>query len=288
MLCICFNTCAISAIARPQSSNFGVGFCKILRNFELISLFFVTIIFGILCGVSIAFLTWYLQALGAPDTLIGTSSIMFCLFELPTLYFAGSIMTKLGMVNTMYLTFIIYAIRYLGYALMTNPWLIYAIEPLHGATSALMFTVTTAYAVSRAPPGLTATATGLVYGSQLLGKCNCANLAIITLITLLHCFHQKLFNISGRGIGSVSGGIVYDKYGPAILFFSCCALSGLGIVLLACFRLISKICSNETGGSQENLTSESSQTEDIAERSSLLQNDYDYGAISSNISIQNS
>ena len=52
---------------------------------------------------------------------------------------------------------------------MTNPWLIYAIEPLHGATSALMFTVTTAYVVSKAPVSLTATATGLVYGSQLLG-----------------------------------------------------------------------------------------------------------------------
>ena len=73
------------------------------------------------------------------------------------------------MVNTMYLTFAIYAIRYMGYGFMKNPWLIYAIELLHGATSALMFTVTTAFAVSRAPSGLTATATGLVYGSQLLG-----------------------------------------------------------------------------------------------------------------------
>ena len=169
MLCVCFNTCAISAIARPQNSEFGAGLFKILKNFELLSLFIVTIIFGILCGVSVAFLTWYLQSLGAPNTLIGTSSIMFCLFELPTLFFAGTIMTRLGMVNTMYLTFAIYAIRYLGYGFMKNPWLIYAIEPLHGATSALMFTVTTAFAVSRAPSGLTATATGLVYGSQLLG-----------------------------------------------------------------------------------------------------------------------
>ena len=143
-----------------RTLNLELDCSKILKNFELLSLFIVTITFGILCGVSVAFLTWYLQSLGAPNTLIGTSSIMFCLFELPTLFFAGTIMTRLGLVNTMYLTFAIYAIRYLGYGFMKNPWLIYAIEPLHGATSALMFTVTTAFAVSKAPSGLTATATG--------------------------------------------------------------------------------------------------------------------------------
>ncbi len=168
--CVSVNTCAISANGQTQDSNFGAGFCDILRNCELLSLFVITVIYGILTGVSIAFLTWYLESLGALHTLIGTSSIMFCLLELPTLYYAGKIMDALGMVNTMYLTFVIYVLRYAGYGLMTNPWYIYAIEPLHGATSALMFTVTTAYAVSKAPASLTATATGLTYGSQLLGQ----------------------------------------------------------------------------------------------------------------------
>ena len=170
MTCVCFNTCAISpSTSSQESSNFLKGIWEILKNLELVALFVTTVIYGILTGVSIAFLTWYLESLGALHTVIGTSTIMFCVFELPTLYKAGAIMDKLGMVNTMYLTYVIYALRFVGYGAMNTPWLIYAIEPLHGATSALMFTVTTAYAVSKSPSGFTATATGLTYGSQLLG-----------------------------------------------------------------------------------------------------------------------
>ncbi len=175
MLCICFNTCTISTTtvegaADSDTSGFGQGLCRIISNFELVVHFFITILYGILCGVSIAFLTWYLHSIGASHTVIGTSSIVFCVIELPVLYYAGNIMEKLGMINTMYLTFLIYIVRYIGYSFMKVAWLVYVIEPLHGATSALMFTVTSAYAVSKSPPALTATATGLTFGSQLLGN----------------------------------------------------------------------------------------------------------------------
>ncbi len=175
MLCICFNTCTISTThpgqtAESDNSSFGLGLCRIITNFELLVHFFITILYGILCGVSIAFLTWYLHSIGASHTVIGTSCIAFCVIELPVLYFAGKIMDKLGMINTMYLTFLIYIARYMGYSFMKVAWLVYVIEPLHGATSALMFTVTSAYAVSKIPESLTATATGLTFGSQLLGN----------------------------------------------------------------------------------------------------------------------
>ncbi len=54
------------------------------------------------------------------------------------------------------------------------------------------------------------------------------------------------------------GGVVYDTYGPQVLFWSCAVLSGVGMAILATSRLIVIACMRseaaEPAGSTEDLT----------------------------------
>ena len=88
---------------------------------------------------------------------------------------------------------------------------------------------------------------------------------------------------------------MYDTYGPETLFFSCCVLSGLGVFLLALFRLITRTRSSSESAqlhvneSQDKLSPEADQENDgISERRPILRTDCDYGTTPLNTSIQNS
>ncbi len=59
--------------------------------------------------------------------------------------------------------------RYTCYSFVYDPWTVLLIEPLHGVTWALMFTVIQSYAASLCPPHLTATGPGIVYAFHLAG-----------------------------------------------------------------------------------------------------------------------
>ena len=86
---------------------------------------------------------------------------------------------------------------------------------------------------------------------------------------------------------------MYDTYGPETLFFSCCVLSGLGVGLLASFRLITRTRSSSESAqlneSQDKLLPETDQEDDeISERRPILRTDCDYGTTPLNTSIQSS
>ncbi len=59
--------------------------------------------------------------------------------------------------------------RYIGYSYIYMPWWVLVLEPLHGVTWALMFTVVQSYAASLSPPHLTATGPGIAFATNLAG-----------------------------------------------------------------------------------------------------------------------
>ena len=97
------------------------------------------------------------------------------------------------------------AIMLFTFAWMRSPWLGIAIHLLHGLSFSGMWMAGVAYANRLAPPGLGATAQGLF---------------------------NAIFNGLGFFGGSFFGGLLYDRYGGANLFF----WSGiLALVALALF-----------------------------------------------------
>ncbi len=75
-------------------------------------------------------------------------------------------------------------------------------------------------------------------------------------------YHSIL--LTGRGLGSVIGGVVYDSYGPQLLFWGCAVLSGVGMAILAISRLIVITCIRSDAG-QVDITEDSGDPKDPAE-----------------------
>ncbi|CAM9636771.1 unnamed protein product [Choristocarpus tenellus] len=83
--------------------------------------------------------------------------------ELPCFYFSDLLIEKAGFRGTMTLTEVAYIVRFAYYSQLRDPWMVLPIEPLHGLTFALMWSVTVQYSDHIAPSHLKATMQGLSF-----------------------------------------------------------------------------------------------------------------------------
>ncbi|XP_034947603.1 major facilitator superfamily domain-containing protein 6 [Chelonus insularis] len=166
---------------------------------------------GMCTGVVWNFLFWYTEELVTADqkdwlkTLQGLMTGVQCfLGELPFNFISGQILKKLGHLNVMSLVLIIYAIRFMAYSLIKNPWLFLGVEILHGPTLGLSWPTMVAYGDKIAPSGTRATMQGLV---------------------------GAVFEGIGVSTGSIICGYLIDTYGGEATFrtFSIGALVWLSI-----------------------------------------------------------
>ena len=80
------------------------------------------------------------------------------------MFASGVIIKHVGAVPCLYMAMLAVALRFLGYSLLSNPWVVLVIEPLHGVTFGIMWAAASTYAAMIAPPGMSATIQGLVSG----------------------------------------------------------------------------------------------------------------------------
>ena len=137
---------------------------QLVKNFEIVGFLVVMFIFGSYFGVNESFLFWHLQELGAPQTLLGISLATTCIIEVPMLAVSGYIINRIGHVTCIYLCFVAYVVRFLGYSFLGNPWFCILVDLTHGLTFALMWSAATQYASIITPPGMSATLQGLLSG----------------------------------------------------------------------------------------------------------------------------
>ncbi|GBP83978.1 Major facilitator superfamily domain-containing protein 6-B [Eumeta japonica] len=101
---------------------------------------------GTAWGYIESFLFWLLQDLGASRSLMGITITVGGVAGLPLLVLSGPIISRLGHANVIFIGFVFYAIRLLGYSLIYNPWLCLIFEALESVTSSLSFTAAVTYA----------------------------------------------------------------------------------------------------------------------------------------------
>ncbi|XP_008556141.1 major facilitator superfamily domain-containing protein 6 [Microplitis demolitor] len=164
---------------------------------------------GICTGVVWNFLFWHTEDLADNKdwlkTLQGLIIGVQCfLGELPFNFISARILKKFGHINVMSLVLIIYAMRFMAYSLITNPWMYLVVEILHGPTLGLCRPTMIAYGDKIAPSGTRATMQGLV---------------------------GAIFEGIGVSMGSLICGSLMDDYGGMMTFriFSVGALSWLSI-----------------------------------------------------------
>ncbi|KAF8764745.1 Pre-mRNA-processing factor 40 like protein [Argiope bruennichi] len=119
--------------------------------------------------------------------LLGVTQAVQCfLGEIPCMFFSGWMIDKMGHFNIMTASLLSYAIRFLWYSLLQNPWFVLPVECLHGITYGVYYTAVASYAKKSAKPGTEATTQSLLFTT-----------------------HEGI----GAGIGCVLAGIGFDTLG---------------------------------------------------------------------------
>lgn len=101
---------------------------------------------GTAWGYIESFLFWLLQDLGGSKSLMGLTITVGGIVGIPLLVLSGPIIKKLGHANVIFIGFVFYAIRLLGYSLIYNPWLCLIFEAMESITFSLSFTAAVTYA----------------------------------------------------------------------------------------------------------------------------------------------
>ncbi|KAJ3666481.1 hypothetical protein Zmor_001922 [Zophobas morio] len=171
----------------------------LLTNVHVVTFITFTVLAGMLDGLIIYFLFWYLE-----DLAIETGTTQVKLIEGLTLaaetigaealffLISGKILQRLGHVHTFTMCFMSYALRLALISAAPSPWWFLPIEFfMQGPTFALTYTAIVAYANELAPPGMSATMQGIASG---------------------------MGDGAGYAVGSVVGGLFYRYLGGKATF----------------------------------------------------------------------
>jgi PPP family 3-phenylpropionic acid transporter len=143
-------------------SKFWTGLRSFYASPSWIIFLFTVFVFGIGSSVIQNFLFLYMNDLEASKTLMGLSLMLATVSELPVLYFSDRILNRFGTTGMIILSMIFLALRLLAYSIIRNPLLVLPIQFLHGSTYSAVWVSGVSYADKNAPPGLGATAQGLL------------------------------------------------------------------------------------------------------------------------------
>ncbi|KAL6264438.1 hypothetical protein P5V15_004547 [Pogonomyrmex californicus] len=200
-----------------------------LLKFKFIIIFLCFTAFtGILHGVTINFLFWYLEdlanATGYTDKIKLIEGLIVGVQncgEILCFFLSSKILKKFGYGYTFAFCFICYALRLGLISLASMPWWILPIEFfMNGLSFSIGLAAIVAYANSITPPGATVTVQGVVQG---------------------------MYDGLGHSIGSLLGGIFYKKFGGTItlrIFSTFAALLALTYLILHILYLKNKTESN--------------------------------------------
>ncbi|GBM03828.1 Major facilitator superfamily domain-containing protein 6-A [Araneus ventricosus] len=199
-------------------ANFSVNICRdigqIFSSCHTVAFATCVYIIGGLTGLIWNYQFWYLEDLGATQTLMGLCVAVQCLIaEMPFFFFAGWFIKTFGYFACIIGSFAAFTLRLGLYYILENPWLILPIEILHGLTFAVFYASMTGYASDNAPPGTEATMMGILGG---------------------------LFEGLGVATGSLLGGVGFDRIGGRRTFLVAATISFFCIPSLALVLFILK------------------------------------------------
>jgi PPP family 3-phenylpropionic acid transporter len=147
---------------------------------------------GVGSSITNSFLFLYLDTMGGSRTLMGLSLAVATVSEVVIFFYSELLLRRWKPQGLLLIALLAQVVRIFAYAIMPAPWLILPISLLHGLTFSALWTASVAYAGELAAPrGLMTTAQGLL-GGVTMGL--------------------------GGVVGALVGGLVYEQFGPRLLF----------------------------------------------------------------------
>ena len=160
-----------------------------------------------------AYLFLYMQSLGGNKALMGLALTFATISEIPFLYYSDRLLAHWGARRLLMLSLVVFAFRALALSLIQTAWLVLPLQLLHGASFATMWVASVSYADKLAPPGMGATAQGLLSGA--------------------------MFGL-GAAFGGFVGGLLFAGIGGSMMYrwTSVALLIGLVLFILADRRMV--------------------------------------------------
>jgi PPP family 3-phenylpropionic acid transporter len=191
--------------ADPGKSTSYWNSLKILVRDPRLAFFLLIVMLGMTArSASIIYIYVHMSAIGAPKAILGLTMAVLTVGEVPFLFYSDRLLKRWGTRGVMVASLLCSSIMLFTFAWMRSPWLGIAVYLLHGVSYSGMWLAGVAFVSRLAPPGLGATAQGLF---------------------------NAVFNGLAFFGGSIFGGLLYDRYGGAKLFFWCGLLALLALFL---------------------------------------------------------
>jgi MFS transporter, PPP family, 3-phenylpropionic acid transporter len=168
-------------------------------------LFLLLVFFGGAGGAVIHnYLFLYMNELGASKTMMGLALTVATLSELPMYFFADRLLARWSAKGLFIFGTLMYILRALALSFIQMPWMILVTQLLHGLTFSAMWVAGVSYADEIAPPGLGATAQGMLSG---------------------------VFMGISAAIGAMLGGVLYQDFGGAIMYRTMAIAAAISVLI---------------------------------------------------------
>lgn len=134
--------------SRPKNGNCSSEFkegLKVLRSLRYCYVMFVAFFCGSATGFIETFLFWYLHELGGSQLLLSVVNGVNCLAEVSMFFVIDQLLACLGCVKVMYMGLVLYAVRFLYFYFVSNPWVVLPAELLQGITTAAFWSACVSY-----------------------------------------------------------------------------------------------------------------------------------------------
>jgi PPP family 3-phenylpropionic acid transporter len=208
----CFMACGwlISLrlhIARASTGHrWGEGLRSIARDARWFHFLFVVLVGGVALSVVQGYLFLYMDGLGARSSLMGLALSVATLGEVFVFGLSDHLMRWLGRRRLLMVALAANAGRVTAYSVIRVPWMVLPVQSLHGLSFSAMWVACVGLAGEMAPPGMGATAQGLL---------------------------SSVFFGLGGAIGGLAGGLIYERLGFPILFRLAAGFALLGLAVFA-------------------------------------------------------
>lgn len=194
--------------------KFGKTFAYLCCDVNMISFLSVLLVLGMAESLMFNFMMWYLQDIGASINVMVTTVIASAFSEIPMQCITKRMIRFFGHHWVIFLSLFSYGGRFVYFSYFRNPWLIVPIELLHGLSYTAVHSACGSYA-----------ALVSLHGTEKTMK--------VIFSAVYHGF--------GMGIGGMAVALLYQLYGPRVVFrcaAGVCGIYALVFALLQCILVL--------------------------------------------------
>ena len=194
--------------------SFGRTFAYLCCDVNMICFLAILLVLGMAESLMYNFMMWYLQDIGASIIVMGILVVTTAFSEIPMLCISKHLIRCFGHHWVIFVSLFCYGGRFLYFSYFRNPWLIIPIELLRGLSYTTVHSACGSYAASVS-----------LHGTEKTMK--------VIFSTVYHGL--------GMGIGGIAVAVLYQIYGPTVVFrcaAGVCGVYALVFALLQCILVL--------------------------------------------------